>query len=242
VRFVEENFGESELAERFGVEQYPAIFVDAALVFGPWDFYEWPGTPRGRYVPFLEASSRERFARDFESFVERRLAGEDIEGAAPSPGAPPRLESLPAFEAVTLGGEPISSEDFRDRVVLVEFWASWCPPCVPTLSFLAEVERTRGDRVAVLPIAVSSEETAVREVLTRMAGEGGAPSRTILGTDDLAARFGGVLAVPTLMVFGRDGKVEAVFHGAPPELHERVAALLGELERRVHSAEPALPR
>ena len=43
VRFVEENFGDSELADRFGVEQYPAIFVDEALIANPWDFFEWPG-------------------------------------------------------------------------------------------------------------------------------------------------------------------------------------------------------
>ena len=57
VRFVEENFGESELADRFGVEQYPAIFVDEALIANPWDFVDWPGTPKGRYVPWLEAAS-----------------------------------------------------------------------------------------------------------------------------------------------------------------------------------------
>lgn len=232
VRFVEENFGESALAERFGVAQYPAIFVDDALVAGPWDFFEWPGTPKGRYVPFLEASSRERFARDLEGFVERRLSGEELPVASPNPGAPKRLDALPDFRAVTLTGESISSESLRGRIALVEFWASWCPPCRSTLSFLGELEKSHRESLVVLSIAVSSEEADVRDLLAHMALAEGAPSSSVLGSDELVASFGGVLAVPTLMVFGRDGKTEAVFYGAPPELHERVSTLLQELERR----------
>jgi thiol-disulfide isomerase/thioredoxin len=229
---VEENFGESALAERFGIEQYPAIFVDEALVAGPWDFYEWPDTPKGRYVPFLEPASRERFAKDLESFVERRLAGEELADAPKNPGAPPKLEALPDFEATTLSGETISREDLRGRIVLVEFWATWCPPCLSTLSFLGELEKSQGDRLVVLPIAVSSEEEKVRSLLADMKQGAGAPSTSVMGTDELVTRFGGVLAVPTVMVFDRDGKAQAVIYGAPPDLHERLSRLLGEIEAR----------
>jgi thiol-disulfide isomerase/thioredoxin len=232
VRFVEENFGESELAERFGVEQYPAIFVDEALVAGPWDFFEWPGTPKGRYVPFLEAASRERFARDLRSFVERRLAGEALADAPPSGKTPPRLEALPQFLVETLAGESISSDSLRGRIVLVEFWASWCPPCRSTLSFLGKLEKSQSDRLVVVPVAVSSEEADVRALLTELASEEGGPSSTVLGSEELVASFGGVLAVPTLMIFGPDGRTEAVFYGAPPDLHERVLSKIEELARR----------
>ena len=232
VRFVEENFGESALAERFGVEQYPAIFVDEALVAGPWDFFEWPGTPKGRYVPFREGESRERFASDLRSFVARRLAGEDLGDSSPSRGAPPRLEALPQFRVETLAGTSISSESLRGRIVLVEFWASWCPPCRSTLSFLGELERTDSERLVVVPIAVSSEEADVRELLAELASEEGAPSSSVLGSDELVASFGGVLAVPTLMIFGPDGRTEAVFYGAPPDLHERVLSKIEELALR----------
>jgi thiol-disulfide isomerase/thioredoxin len=232
VRFVEENFGESALAERFGVEQYPAIFVDEALVAGPWDFFAWPNTPKGRYVPFLEAANRERFKEDLERFVERRLAGEELANASPSPTAPPRLEALPAFEAVSLAGETLSSESLSGKIVLVEFWATWCPPCRSTLSFLSELQRRDPEKLAVLPIAVSSEEEEVRRLLAELAPSGRAPSTSVMGTDELVTSFGGVLAVPTLMVFGPDGETEAVFYGAPPDLHKRVSRLLEELESR----------
>jgi thiol-disulfide isomerase/thioredoxin len=239
VRFVEENFGESALAERFGVEQYPAIFVDEALVAGPWDFFAWPNTPKGRYVPFLEEANRERFARDLESFVDSRLAGEELPASAtPNPEKPPRLESVPTFEAETLAGSSVSNRTVAGKLLLVEFWATWCPPCRTTLGFLARLKQAHQDDLTVLPIAVSSKEEDVRTLLDEMGQKEGPSSAspmaqmaqmTVMGSDDLVARFGGVLAVPTLMVFGPDGKTEAVFYGAPPDLHERVSRLVEEL-------------
>ena len=225
VRFVEENFGDSELAERFGVEQYPAIFVDDALIANPWDFVDWPGTPKGRYVPWLEASNREKFVRDLETFVQRRLAGERIEGVAAAPRSVP-VSELPAFEAVTLSGATISRETLLGRIVLVEFWATWCPPCRSTLAFLGEMERSAPERLAVVGIAVSSEEEAVRKMLAEIEG---APSDSVMGRDDLVARFGPVLAVPTLMIFGPDGTIAEVIYGAPPDLHDRVKRVVSEL-------------
>jgi thiol-disulfide isomerase/thioredoxin len=229
VRFVEENFGESELAERFGVEQYPAIFVDEALIANPWDFVDWPGTPKGRYVPWLEAANREKFVRDLETFVQRRLAGESIESVDVS-RSDSRLpvSELPDFEAVTLSGATISRQSLLGRVVLVEFWATWCPPCRSTLGFLGELERSSPNRLAVVGIAVSSEEDQVRSMLAEIEG---APSDSVMGKEELVAKFGPVLAVPTLMVFGPDGKTAEVFYGAPPELHDRVKRLVEELSR-----------
>ena len=229
VRFVEENFGDSELADRFGVEQYPAIFVDEALIANPWDFVDWPGTPKGRYVPWLEAGNREKFVRDLETFVQRRLAGERIESMdALSGESRLPVSELPAFEAVTLSGAKISRESLLGRTVLVEFWATWCPPCRSTLAFLGEMERSAPDRLAVVGITVSSEEGDVRRMLGEIEG---APSDSVMGQEELVAKFGPVLAVPTLMVFGPDGKTAEVFYGAPPDLHDRVKRLVEELSR-----------
>jgi thiol-disulfide isomerase/thioredoxin len=229
VRFVEENFGESELADRFGVEQYPAIFVDEVLIANPWDFVDWPGTPKGRYVPWLEVANREKFVRDLEIFVQRRLAGESIE-SVDVPRGESRLpvSELPDFEAVSLSAATISRESLLGRTVLVEFWATWCPPCRSTLAFLGEMERSAPERLAVVGIAVSSEEDKVRSMLTEIQG---APSDSLMGHDELVAKFGPVLAVPTLMVFRPDGRLAEVFYGAPPDLYERVKRLVEELSR-----------
>ncbi len=75
VRFVIENFGASPLAERFGVDKYPAVFVDDVLVAGPEDFYAWGGADSGRYVPWGDPVQREEFQHDLMRMIDLRLAG-----------------------------------------------------------------------------------------------------------------------------------------------------------------------
>ncbi len=75
VRFVIENFGASPLAERFGVDKYPAVFVDDVLVAGPEDFYAWGGADSGRYVPWGDPEQRKEFQHDLMRMIDLHLAG-----------------------------------------------------------------------------------------------------------------------------------------------------------------------
>ena len=71
-------------------------------------------------------------------------------------------------------------------------------------------------------MAVESTEETVREVALAK----GLSFPVILGTPELATRFGDLLAVPTTLVFDREGKALGQFLGAPPDLHEEIEALL----------------
>ena len=110
--------------------------------------------------------------------------------------------------------------------MLVEFWATWCPPCHSTLRWLARLKERHGERVAVIALAVQSEEAEVREVAGRM----GPSVVWAMATPEAARAFGDVSAVPALFVFGPDGAAAATFFGARPELErEAEAALTGLL-------------
>ena len=73
-----ENYGDSQLAKRFGVKRYPAIFVDDVLVATPKDF-GWfgkgEGKDEGRYAPLKSAASHERFRADLARMLRLVLAG-----------------------------------------------------------------------------------------------------------------------------------------------------------------------
>jgi thiol-disulfide isomerase/thioredoxin len=230
VRFVVENYGDSALAERFGVTRYPAIFVDDVLVATPSDFGFYgkgEGQQGGRYAPLKSAASHERFRADLARMVELILAGrKDAARAQAAPADAAGPPALPEFTLSDLAGQPIARADLAGRVVLVEFWATWCPPCRPTLGWLGEVKKRHGDAVAVLAIAVESEEEAVRKLAADLA----LPVRIAIGTPEVARAFGDVSAVPTLLVFDRQGRAAGVFYGAPPGLHAqaetKVASLL----------------
>ena len=228
-RFVSENYGDSELARRFGVTRYPAIFVDDVLVATPDDFGFYGGgrTAGGRYAPLKSAASHDRFRADLARMIEQILAGR--KDAARAQAAPARASGptkLPSFSITDLAGRPLTREDLAGRVVLVEFWATWCPPCRGTLRWLGELQRRHGERVAVVAIALESEEAAVRRLVDGLK----LPDVIwTMGTPELARAFGDVGAVPQLTVFDRDARTAATFFGAPPDLHAKAEATIAAL-------------
>lgn len=228
-RFVEENYGESELARKNGVTRYPAIFVDDVLVATPKDFGFFgrgEGEDSGRYAPLKSAASHERFRGDLARMITLILAGRGGEARAQArPSNAGEIAAMPGFRLMDLEGRPLSRESLAGRPVLVEFWATWCPPCRGTLHWLGELQKRHGDRVAVVAIAVESDEAAVRKLV----GELALPVRFAMGQAQVARAFGDIGAVPTLFLFGPDGRTEQVFYGATPTLHAEAEARLARL-------------
>lgn len=228
-RFKVENYGDSELAKRFGVKRYPAIFVDDILVATPKDFGfygQGEGEGKGRYAPVRSAESHERFRKDLARMIDLILAGrKDVARAEAPPAESKEIPALPAIKITDLDGKTLSREDLAGRVVLVELWATWCPPCRGTLSWLGELKKRHGDRVAVVAIAVESEEADVR----KLAGELKLPFVWTMGTPEMVRAFGDVSAVPTLLVFDSGGRTAGAFYGAPPGLHAEAEAKLASL-------------
>ena len=77
--------------------------------------------------------------------------------------------------------------------MLVEFWATWCPPCRGTLRWLGDVAKRHGNRIAVVAIAVESDPADVRKLTAELR----LPLRWAMGTPDVARAFGDVTSVPT---------------------------------------------
>lgn len=129
------------------------------------------------------------------------------------------------FTVPGLDSRRLRLSDFKDKVRLLNFWATWCPPCRGTLAWLGDLKKKYGDRVAVLALAIESQPDAVRKV----AAEKELPIAWAMGSPEIARAFGDVSAVPTLFVFDRDGKTAQVFYGAPPDLHARAEERLASL-------------
>jgi len=230
-RFVSENYGDSELAKRFGVKRYPAIFVDDVLVATPKDFGFYgkgEGAGDGRYTPLRSAASHERFRADLKRMIELLLAGKKDEARAQaSPGSTEEISKLPAVTLTDLDGRTLTAKDLAGRVVLVELWATWCPPCRGTLTWLGDLQKRHGEKLAVVAIAVESEEADVRKLV----GELKLPFTWVMGKPETVRAFGDVSAVPTLLVFDREGRTAGAFYGAPPTLHAEAEAKLASLVR-----------
>ncbi len=232
-RFVSENYGDSSLAKRFGVTRYPAIFVGDVLVATPSDFgFYGKGETEsgGRYAPLKSAATHQRFREDLTKMIDLLLAGRTEDARAASAHAAPSegggVSTLPALTITDLAGRKLSRQDLAGKVVLVELWATWCPPCRSTLRWVGDLKKRHGDRLEVVAIAVESEEAKVRKLTEEL----NLPLTWAMGTPEIVRAFGDVSAVPTLLLFDRAGKSAAAFYGAPPTLHAdaeaKVAALI----------------
>ena len=228
VRFVSENYGESALAKRFGVTFYPAIFVDDVLVATPKDFFNMNPAAKGRYIPFKTAESHERFRSDLARMTDLVLAGKKEEARAlASPGKFEAAPRLPSISLTDLDGRRLPETALAGRVVLVEFWATWCPPCRATLGWLGSLKERYGDRLAVVAVSVESDPSDVRKRVREL----GLPLTWALGTPEVLSAFGDIPAVPVLFLFDRAGASAGTYFGAPPDLHERAEANIASLLR-----------
>jgi thiol-disulfide isomerase/thioredoxin len=146
--------------------------------------------------------------------------------AALGVGAPD--SDAPALAVTTLDGDEVSRAGLRGQVVLVNFWATWCPPCRMEMPGFQRVRDSRRERGLVV-LGLSNErgaEPGVRAFL----GERGITYPVAVTGPEAAEAFGGVRALPTSILPDRRGRVRHRVEGffAEPALRQAVDRLLAE--------------
>ena len=134
-------------------------------------------------------------------------------------------ERAPQFTLPDLQGRDVSLADFEGRALVLDFWATWCPPCifqVPELNAFWQKHRDAGD-VAVVGVAVDAEGA---EVVGPWVAEQGVEYPILIGDESLARRFG-AQGFPTLAIVRPDGTVDSLHVGLieVAELEKLVAPL-----------------
>ena len=141
-------------------------------------------------------------------------------------------EQLPAFDLKTMDGSRFSSRELAGKVAIVDLWSTWCGPCLKEIPHLNELSsRYKNEGLAVVGVTLQSGWAQdIKKDFEERNIQAAYP--ILVGDDDVEEAFGGVLAFPTTLLVGRDGRIHKRYVGADEEkaagMEREIRALLAE--------------
>ena len=141
--------------------------------------------------------------------------------------------SLPEFKLRLLDGKIVDSKNLRGSVTVIDFWATWCKPCIAEIPEYNRFYQEYSKKGVVL-IAVASDsgtEAEVREAAKRLKMEYPVAAPALKDLD----RLGEFEVLPTTWVFDARGKLVKEFLGASPDKHRTLRSLVGDLLTHAHA-------
>ena len=134
--------------------------------------------------------------------------------SATSRAVPPAQNLLnrkaPGFALTDLSGQSLTLAQFQGKVVLLNFWATWCAPCQVEMPVFAAWQRKYGPQgLEIIGISMDDEVGPARSLASRLKLN----YPVAMGDERLGARYGGVLGLPLTFLIDRNGIVRARFQG-----------------------------
>ena len=140
--------------------------------------------------------------------------GASGERNARGPATPPPADLCPAgmepakldYTLKNVDGAPVSLSDYRGKVVLIDFWATWCGPCKVEIPGFIELQQKYGKQgLQVIGVSVDDTPDKLKPYVADM--KMNYPVLQGLGHDDLLDEYGTMISIPVSVVVSRDGKI-----------------------------------
>ncbi len=131
----------------------------------------------------------------------------------------------PDFTRTDLANKPLKLSDHRGKLVLLNFWATWCPPCREEMPLFSKWHsELKGKGLQVIGVSLDDDAAAAKEFLKQYP----VVYPVVMGDVKLAESFGGVLGLPLSYLIDAQGRVVARFQGEPdlPRMEAKIRELL----------------
>ena len=131
----------------------------------------------------------------------------------------------PEFSLSTLTGEKLKLSDYRGKVVLLDFWATWCGPCREEIPHFVELQNQYRDQgFQIIGVSMDDSPEPVRDFCRQFQMN----YPVVMGDAKTGELFGGVLGLPIAFLIGRDGRIYSKHIGATDiaVLDREITALL----------------
>jgi thiol-disulfide isomerase/thioredoxin len=115
----------------------------------------------------------------------------------------------PDFTRTTLGGKSVSLAAAHGKLVLLDFWASWCAPCLVEMPHLVALKKRHAGRLEIIGIAMDDNKASAAEAIKRFPVN----YPVAIGDTALGKLYGGILGLPEIYLIGRDGRVVESWRG-----------------------------
>lgn len=149
--------------------------------------------------------------------------------AAPEVGDTP-----PDYIGKTVEGVPVLLSQHSGKVLIVSFWATWCPYCLKELPILNGIQKVAG-KEQMHVVAINTEERAVFRKVVRALSM--LDLQQTYDPDESARKSYGVNGIPHMVIIGRDGKILALYRGYSESSLE---AIVADINRAMAAPKPAL--
>jgi peroxiredoxin len=137
------------------------------------------------------------------------IAPAPVKAGAPVPAPRPvnAGSQAPLFSRPDLGGKPVSLAAYRGKLVVLDFWASWCVPCMEAIPQLIDLQKRQAGTLQMIGVSMDDSAARARDVAKHYAFN----YPLLMGDAKFGNLYGGVLGLPVLFLIGRDGKVIKVW-------------------------------
>ena len=122
-----------------------------------------------------------------------------------------RHREAPDFTLPLLDGGQLRLSSYRGKVVLLDFWATWCVPCREETPHFVELQQKYGDRgLQIIGVSMDDSPDPVRPFYQQFHMN----YPVVMGTADVGSAYGGVLGLPIAFLIDRDGRIYSKHMGA----------------------------